>query len=548
MSDHSQEPAGSPSPAPPRRQRMRYELKVLLVVALIVVGRIVWLYAARGPRLPTVSLETTYATEPLKADGTVDYIAAYNAEASKGVTRENNAAIPLIQLIGGLYCEMTAGSRDDSCSRLLEVLGAQPLDPARRLRLEPILEAARTADGSSDPREEYGKAGDAPWLPSQLPVAAKVIEANSEALDAVVAASRLPRYHMPQVAGSAENTFSSIQLLPSITCLREATRMLKARGMMRLAEGKGALAGEDFMACHRLARLQAQELMLVSRLTASWIETNALASDATLAHHGKLDRQQLAEYRRRLRELPPLPLLGDSMLAERFYLLEAMASVASGRRRIQDLVKESSLTSDPKMAGGATFALYANTDEVMRTGNEAYDALIRVNRLPTHAERQRESQRLNEHWRDLAAASNTPSRVLKSIAVGTSRQLGREVGNSIVAIALPNVAPPRVVVAEEKRRGLTDLALQLAEYKAEHGSYPEKLDSLTAQTPKTDWNELLGGLPQYKRTEKGYTLSEPAVPTAAEEVETVISIEMPIPEKKSAPPSTAPPPYGVHVR
>jgi len=46
-----------------------------------------------GKPLITVSKETTWITEPLNADGTVNYVAAADAWLSKGVTRENNAAI-----------------------------------------------------------------------------------------------------------------------------------------------------------------------------------------------------------------------------------------------------------------------------------------------------------------------------------------------------------------------------------------------------------------------------------------------------------------------
>ena len=48
----------------------------------------------------TISEETTFLTEPLDADGYVDYIAALNAAASKDVTPENNAVVLLAQAFG----------------------------------------------------------------------------------------------------------------------------------------------------------------------------------------------------------------------------------------------------------------------------------------------------------------------------------------------------------------------------------------------------------------------------------------------------------------
>ena len=48
----------------------------------------------------TVSKQTTYVTGPLRPDGYVDYAAAINEHCSRGVTVENNAAIPLWRAMG----------------------------------------------------------------------------------------------------------------------------------------------------------------------------------------------------------------------------------------------------------------------------------------------------------------------------------------------------------------------------------------------------------------------------------------------------------------
>ena len=48
----------------------------------------------------TLSRETTGVMGPLRKDGTVDYVAALDAIASRGVTVENNAAVALYEIIG----------------------------------------------------------------------------------------------------------------------------------------------------------------------------------------------------------------------------------------------------------------------------------------------------------------------------------------------------------------------------------------------------------------------------------------------------------------
>ena len=48
----------------------------------------------------SVSKETTYITEPLRKDGSVNYIAALNERSRQGVTLENNSAVLFWQAVG----------------------------------------------------------------------------------------------------------------------------------------------------------------------------------------------------------------------------------------------------------------------------------------------------------------------------------------------------------------------------------------------------------------------------------------------------------------
>src|SRR3954469_15390678 len=47
-----------------------------------------------------VSKETTWFTEPVRADGTIEYMEALNRRLGAGATKENNAAIPLLGAMG----------------------------------------------------------------------------------------------------------------------------------------------------------------------------------------------------------------------------------------------------------------------------------------------------------------------------------------------------------------------------------------------------------------------------------------------------------------
>ena len=69
-------------------------LVMMFLCVLVVILAYVGAHSGKSPGLlVTISKETTYITEPLRADGYPDYVAALNQRFSQGVTPENNAAV-----------------------------------------------------------------------------------------------------------------------------------------------------------------------------------------------------------------------------------------------------------------------------------------------------------------------------------------------------------------------------------------------------------------------------------------------------------------------
>src|SRR5881394_1999842 len=71
--------------------RMRVWTLVLVCTGLVGVCFGEDVKPAAGARFE-ISKETTFVTEPVRADGTIDYVEAINAQLSKGATKENNSA------------------------------------------------------------------------------------------------------------------------------------------------------------------------------------------------------------------------------------------------------------------------------------------------------------------------------------------------------------------------------------------------------------------------------------------------------------------------
>ena len=100
-----------------KRKRFRTWRVVLLVLVL---GLLVWGFSAWMNSGIVVSPETTFITGPLRADGTVDYLAALNNLSSKGVTPENNAAVLLLKAVGPREIS------EDVRERFFQMLGVEP--------------------------------------------------------------------------------------------------------------------------------------------------------------------------------------------------------------------------------------------------------------------------------------------------------------------------------------------------------------------------------------------------------------------------------------
>jgi hypothetical protein len=146
----------------------------------------------------TVSKETTVLTQPVNPDGSVNYIAAINAQASEGVTPENNAGVLLVRAMGP--------------ELLVHDSGFRPVDATTLKRLQE--QAASLIGIQSLPADghyfsskalvslygELAKVTAQPWTAEQFPEVAKWLEENREPLELVIAASKRPNFYLPIVS------------------------------------------------------------------------------------------------------------------------------------------------------------------------------------------------------------------------------------------------------------------------------------------------------------------------------------------------------------
>jgi len=460
---------------------------------------------ALGPKpRVTISQETTYLLGPLRADGYVDYVGALNAELGRGVTPENNAAVPLLAAVG------PHGMPEKQREAFCEALG-MPVPPEQGDYFAPFSdhvdgqlrsaeERAAAPLGSDESvksdrfRKEWNDADSQltqsltrPWSEDDLPAIAGWLAANREPLRLIEEAASRPRWYLPLVPWRDPPMLASLDHLPILQPTADAARLLRARAMHRVGGGRLDEAWRDLQACHRLARHIARGPLLLAGFYPIPIEHMALRGGAAVAHHGNPTAAEIGQMRADLAALPPLPKVADRIdHGERFYSLDAVSTLArKGLPQIREFIGAAFTADKPRdPAEEASLARLDATidwDEPLRVLNHWYDRLAAAARRPSRAERLAAMGDCGKDMRLLPAVSWEPESIVQQcVKKMPGREPSRWVADVLCAVLLTGVG--RAALDIEDRTAteatLVDIALALAAYRADHGKYPERLADL----------------------------------------------------------------------
>lgn len=452
--------------------------------------------------LVTISAATTSITQPLRDDGYPDYIAALNQAISAGVTNENNAAIPMMQAFGP---SMLLEAMQEP---FFTMLGIDPLpaegnyltsfDTFRDASLAKPADVETDAAADADERarldEAYNQSLERPWSAEEFPLLAEWLRANDEPLRLITEATERPRYYAPLVAADGTDDSAMVMsiLLPVLQELREASRLLKARALLRLHEGELEAAWQDLFTCHRLGRLAAQDPTLIGALVGIAIDSVAITGDTFLAADPRLSDELARRILTDLRTLGPAASIVEKLdTAERYMFLDSVCAVAGGRVGLSDLTGDGSDSSMGWIARLAASVL-VDWNVSLRMGNTWYDRLVTAAKLPTHTERQAAFDEINRDTQKMAAEVRDAKNALYGLFAPRT-VISRQMGNVFVALLLPAVSA--AMDAENRSTTLTklnELSFVLAAYRAEQGGYPESLADLAIDDdsmPKDPFND-----------------------------------------------------------
>lgn len=279
---------------------------------------------------PTVSRETTYYTQPLDAEGYVDYAAALDrAFGDADTAAEDNAFAGILPHLD--TADWFPDFLREHLRLLHEKLGTTPPGPhTPRFVGFPEYAAAHGLDEAAiDVAVEavWGR----PWTTEEFPLAAQWLSDIAPALDAIAAAIDRPNYFAPVIVPPAEPLLLAA-LVPQLRAHRAIGRSLGSRINLNLATGDLEATVRDILTLERLARLQTREPTLIANLVG--ISINAISRDAitSLLNHDQLKLHQVLALRDGLTELPPrVPMHRVASMGERANLLDLVQNGHRGR-------------------------------------------------------------------------------------------------------------------------------------------------------------------------------------------------------------------------
>lgn len=449
---------------------------------------------AQTTRPFTIAPDTTVVTGPVRADGTLDFVAAMNQLASAGVTNDNNAAALLLQA-------MPTG-KSPPAVRLAAMRRALALPAPDKSNTFVDLSAFVAANAGQDkvPTEDLAyelhdavlNAG--AWKTEDAPFIAQWLAANQKSLDLAVEASRRPRFYMPAVCDTQPAVMMNVQY-PWMNPLRAIATALKTRALLRLGEGNFDAFRSDALAVVRLGRLATQHQTLIGKLVAIGCQALGVSIYSSAATFNRLSESQAHALIDDLSKLPaPSSIAACFDTSERFMLLEYLTVAAIyGPIQASRFLKGDTDNLAPIDTSAHDW------NNALRKSNTWYDRIAAAARQPTYALRNREGQKVGN---DIEALSRKYDAVPPIFVPLEDRML---------LILLPSMSrafttESRQAVEEDQAR----IALALCAYRHREKAYPKSLDQLSPRDLKTLPHDFFTAAPfLYESSDSAYTLTSP---------------------------------------
>jgi hypothetical protein len=472
-----------------------------------------------------ISKETTCFTEPLRPDGGVDYVAAFNRRYSKGITPENNAAVALWQAVGPGDDPGNIEPKDRK--RFFELLGipALPEKGDYLVGFWDLPEYQRIKKGSEEDvarsAEIWGKfdaACRAPWSKKDYPVWAKVLERSEKPLKTLAEGLQRPRIYVPLVPDKPMGgTLIGATGLRSIVP-RHAMRFLAIKATLGLRDGDVSAKWQDVMALYRLQRLWSRLPFAIDWLIATGQDTYPNQAAVIASQRDGITAAQARECQRQLRSLPPMrPLWEIYEQGERCSRIETLMCIAGSNDPgecfgiyLRVGIGPNDPKHDSRVKAFHRLVAGKNVDwtEVLRHYNTWHDRLVNAYKSPTSANAIALLEALERE------TEKTANRAAESVMAAKPEVVDRwepkvKAQRLVELAALLTISPTvagyvRIDQRRQAEENLAIAAFALAAYRADHHEYPKRLANLVpAYIDALPSDPFTGGALRYKPEQHG---------------------------------------------
>jgi hypothetical protein len=484
-------------------------VRLLRLVPLALLGSAV--LAADPPKkvVPkfTLGKDTTVITEPLTADGYLDYETALNDRLRGKVTPDTNAVVGLFAATGP---KPEGGDLPDDFFKALGI--ARPPEKGDYLvRYDRFFAAELRGENVQAFYDRETELRTKPWKPADAPKLDEWLEANEKPLAAAVAASKRKDYFHPLISRPKDGSPGTLigALLPLPQKCREIASALSFRAMLRCGKGKFDDAWADILAIHRLGRLVARggSIELLVGIALGGI---AHQSEQAYIAAAKPDAKTALKCQADLLALPPWPTYAEKLtLNERFTTLDVLQSL---RRDGTDMMDGGNGKAKPTREEIDARMSKLDWDAMFRLNTKWYDRLAAATAKPTRAERVKAAAEVDAELQKLLKSRKELRDIRKLAEQANDERVRTATSEQIVAVLLGLMAPAvqKMVDAVDRaeqtaRHGV--LAFALAAYHADHKRYPASLVDLSPKYLKQVPDDLFSGKPLvYQPTDDGFLL------------------------------------------
>ncbi|MCG6154941.1 hypothetical protein [Rubinisphaera margarita] len=469
---------------------------------------VLWVLVFGPPEL-IISRETTFITEPLDEDGLPDYVAAWNRRMGEGVTPENNAAAHLWEATGPVFGETShRNSTPADAERIRRAQGFDPVPPTGDYlisgsswianELAPARSTLKPEDYERELDlflEDVERLTQTPWRAGGHPEVAAWLDSNSLPLQTLREAVSLPDYFEPVIAEplpshSMTGGLRYFALSHDPNPLPVIRSVLATRICLHIGEGDFAEAHRELLTLHRVIHHWAsrQTVIDVSRFHgAVFIEQEALRLHGLLSAAPGLPPELARQIRRDLEALGPafprddgIELVDWSM---RIGVLEVMIAIASGRLP-PELLEFILYQEEIERVFEILKSMGIDWNTSLRYANRVFDDAIEILKEPDPLLRR---QRLIDLDAELRPRSPADLGFRTLTALSGLKGRGRIVGWFLMMLCLEAdfEGIDEMITDSESYHAVAVTGYALAEYKAVHGVYPERLDELAPEILET---------------------------------------------------------------